>query len=141
MVKVQIAERVNAPAAEVWRLFVSDRAEELVVSLFAEKLTMENTEAGLVRTTFLPDGAVVKERLDFLDEKNFVCRYTVIERGPLPYKSYRGGIRLEKDGENACVVNLHSEFEPLGMSDDDAAGFYRKFNLDGVNKIREILCA
>lgn len=141
MVKVQIVERVNAPATEVWRLFVSDRAEELVVSLFAKAMTMKETDEGLVRTTILQDGAVVKERLDFLDERNFVCRYTVIERGPLPYKSYRGGIRLEPVGTDACVVNLHSEFEPLGMSDEDAAAFYRKFNLDGVNKIREILGA
>jgi len=139
MVKVQLRERVDAPASEVWRLFVTDRAEELVVSLFAKGLAMDETADGLVRTTFLPDGGVVRERLDFIDNENFTCRYTVVERGPLPYKSYRGGIRLEPLSDDACYVNLHSDFEPLGMGDEEAAAFYRKFNLDGVNKIRELL--
>jgi len=126
---------------ERYRRFVAARAEELVVSLFAKGLAMDETAEGLVRTTFLPDGGVVRERLDFLDNENFTCRYTVVERGPLPYKSYRGGIRLEPHGDDACFVNLHSDFEPIGMGEEEAAAFYRKFNLDGVNKIREILGA
>ncbi len=139
MVKVQISEYIDAPAAAVWELYVGDRAEELVVGLFAIRLTMEETKDGLVRTTYLPDGSVVRERLDYLDNDNFTCRYTVIEPGMLPYKSYCGGIRLDPLSENACTINLHSDFEPLGMLDVDAAAFYRKFNLDAVEKIRELL--
>lgn len=141
MIHVEIDEPVAAPAEAVWDCYVGSRAEELVVSLFAERFAMEGEGPGAVRTTWLPDGSAIVERIESIDHDRLTCTYTVVDSGPFPFADYRGRIAIERDGADSCIVRLAADFTATGMTDEDAADQYRQHNLAGIAQIRELLGA
>lgn len=142
MVHAQIEQRVEAAAELVWDCYVGGRAEDLVVGVFAERLETDGSGVGTVRTTYLRDDAgFIRERIELFDEENLTCAYVLLDAGPLPYATYQGKFRIERDGPDACIIHHQSEFTPIGMTDAEGTAFYKEFNLAGIDKIRELLAA
>ena len=140
MTHVEIEESVAAPGEDVWDCYLGSRAEELAIGIYAESIVTEGAGVGSVRISKLLGGAgEVRERLDMLDEENLICRYSVIERGPLPFADYKGEITIIREGPTACTIKLKADFTPVGMSEADSVALYMRNNHAGIAKMKKLL--
>jgi len=140
MTHVEIEERIGASAESVWDCFLGSRSKEMAIGVYAESIEIEGEGEGSIRTSQLLGGAgQIKERIDMLDEDNFVCHYSVIERGPMPFADYKGKIILTPDGADACIVKLQAEFTPVGVSEQDSIDMYMANNHGGIAKMKTML--
>lgn len=140
MTHVEIEERIEAPAEAVWDCFLGSRSHEMAIGVYAESIETEGEGEGAIRTSQLLGGVgEIRERIDVFDEENFLCRYSVIDRGPMPFADYRGQIRITPDGPGACIVNLQADYTPEGMSEQDSIDMYMANNHGGIAKMKELL--
>lgn len=140
MTHVEIEERIEASAEAVWDCLLGSRSAELAIGIYAESVEIDGEGVGSIRTSQLLGGAgTIRERIDQLDEAGFLCRYSVVDRGPLPFADYRGQIKLTPEGADACVVKLEADFTPAGMSEQDSVDLYLSNNHGAIAKIREFL--
>lgn len=140
MTHVEIEERIEASAEAVWDCLLGSRSAELAIGIYAESVEIDGEGVGSIRTSQLLGGAgTIRERIDQLDEAGFLCRYSVVDRGPLPFADYRGQIKLIPEGADACVVKLEADFTPAGMSEQDSVDLYLSNNRGAIAKIREFL--
>lgn len=140
MTHVEIEERIEAPADDVWDCYVGSRGEELARGIYAESATTEGEGVGAVRTSVLLDGAgTIRERIVEFDTENYVCRYLVIERGPLPFADHQGLIQITPLGASACLLKLTADFTPDGMSEQESIDLYLQNNHGGIDKLKTML--
>jgi len=141
MTHVEIEERINAPAEDVWDCYLGSRAEELAVGVYAESITTEGQGIGSVRTSILLNGeGVVKERIDEFDEQTLHCGYSVIDPGPMPFSNYRGQIDVTRDGPNACFLKLQADYlPPAGVTEQESIDLYLQNNKGGIAKLKVLL--
>lgn len=141
MTHVEIEERIQAPAEDVWDCYLGSRAEELAVGVYAERISTEGEGVGSVRTSILLDGAgVIRERIDEFDAQNLHCGYSVIDPGPLPFSNYRGQIDVTRDGPGACILKLQADYSPpAGVSEQESIDLYLRNNHGGIAKLKALL--
>ena len=140
MTHIEIEQRINAPAAAVWDCYLGSRAEELAIGVYADRITTQGQGQGSVRTSQLLGGAgVIKERIDEFDEHNMLCRYSLIDRGPMPFADYTGTIKVTPDGDNTCILRLEADYTPVGMSEAESINLYRQNNLGGIAAMKTLL--
>ncbi len=140
MTHVEIEQRIEAAAELVWDCYLGSRSEELAIGVYAESIVIEGSGAGSVRVSQLLGGAgVIRERIDVLDDKNMVCHYSVIERGPLPYGDYRGQINVTPQGPDACILKLQADFTPIGMTEEESTELYMQNNLQGIARMKTLI--
>jgi hypothetical protein len=60
------------------------------------------------------------ERLDALDHDAKSITYSILEAGPLPVRNYQATMQLAPSGESATTLTWFSDFEPEGVSEEDA---------------------
>lgn len=140
MVHIGFEQNVNAAAAEVWDCYMGSRALELATGVYAESITVEGEGVGSVRVSkLLGGGGTLRERLDALDEKNFHCKYSVIERGAMPFADYKGEIKVTPTGPNTCILRLQADFTAVGMGEQQCIALYLDNNLKGIAKMKAML--
>lgn len=140
MTQVEIVERIEAPAEQVWDCYLGSRAEELAIGIYAESVSTEGQGAGAVRTSVLLGGTgTIRERIETFDPETFSCSYRVIDRGPLPFADYLGQIRITPEGVHACVLKLQAHFTPVGMSEQASIALYLQNNHAGIARMKSFL--
>lgn len=140
MVHIAFEQNVNAPAAAVWDCYLGSRAEELAIGVYAESIVTEGSGVGSVRVSKLLGGAgTLRERIDDLDEKNFLCRYSVIDRGPMPFADYKGQVKITPTGPDSCILKLQADFVAVGVSEQQSIAMYLDNNLKGIAKMKMLL--
>eukprot|EP00253_Pinus_taeda_P017293 PITA_17293 len=85
------------------------------------------------------DFSFVKERVDELDEENFVYKYTVIEGGPLGNKlsSASFEVKLVPRKEGGCVASWTCNYETLpGVQPDE--GNIKEVKEDSLALLRKV---
>ncbi len=134
MIHAEIDEAIDAPVAQVWALFRDfGGVQRYTPSL--ESCTLEGEGIGAVRTLTLPGGAVLRERLEALDDPGTRLQYSILD-GPLPVQDYLATVQLRADGET-CRVQWSSDFEAPALEEAAAIelieGVYRG-GLEGIRK-------
>lgn len=126
----QIAVRIRAPAAAVWRFFdwpnmaLFYPAGQLRRVEYIEKSPVP----GAVRELRFADGMQVSERLELYEPDVFHLVYRVIDTGSAPLAEYRGDLRITAAGPEACSVRLACEFTPLGAPAEEFVSFWKSLN-------------
>ena len=139
MTNVKIEERINAPAKDVWECLFDP---ELVIGVYAETVDIKGSGEGAIRTSkLLGDNGTIVERIDVFDEQNWLCRYSVIDRGPMPFKDYTGLIKITPTGQNSCIVKLEGNFVAIGMSEQESIDLYMQNNHTALCKVKKMLPA
>lgn len=129
MPSVELAGRIEAPAEDIWEVMVGSGKEELLTTLYADKVEMDGDGAGSIVTTTLKAGAgVIKEQILESNPEDMVLRYQLVDSGPLPYGNYRGQIRIIPSGNNACTVTFECHFVPVGIDSEIATKVWREHN-------------
>jgi hypothetical protein len=85
----------------------------------------EGEGIGALRTITMRNGGEIVDRLDALGE--FTYSYSIVT-SPLPLKTYRATMTVEPLGDAKSKLTWSGEFEPAGISDEEAralvAGMY-----------------
>ncbi|WP_282606033.1 SRPBCC family protein [Pelagibius sp. Alg239-R121] len=127
---------IDHPAEEVWALIGEyghlDKWHPAVVKL---ELSGDGGN-GLFRTLTLPDGAVLKEKLQSYSLDDMSYSYSIVE-GPLPVQNYVSKITVRPgDTAGQSVIEWSSSFEPAGVEEAEAqkiiGGIYTA-GFDGIN--------
>jgi hypothetical protein len=90
----------------------------------------ERIDEGRSRRLTLSSGMQMVEQL--LDEGEKQYTYTISE-GPLPITNYVSTLRVRSAGDGACVVEWESEFDPVGIPDDQAVAIIEAIYDAGLN--------
>lgn len=127
---------IEAAASAVWEK-VSD-FNGLGAFVQGVESSMEGEGVGAVRTLKLPDGAVVKERLEAHDEDAMSLTYTILE-GPLPVANYHSTMKVTAQGENSSKVDWTSEFDAVGAPEAAAVAGLEELYNGGLAGLKELL--
>jgi len=136
MVSVKVSERVEASAEKVWELF-RDFGGLQRFSPQIEKVTVAGQGIGAVRTLSLPGGTTLQERLEAFDDAGRRLQYAIVA-GPIPVASYLATIEVKDEGK-ACRIDWSSNFEPKGMTDDQARGMIEGVYKGGIAGVKKAL--
>jgi carbon monoxide dehydrogenase subunit G len=136
MVTVKVSERVEAPAERVWELFRDFGGIQRFSSGF-EKVEVSGSGIGAVRTITLPGGAALQERLEAFDDRGRKLQYAIVG-GPIPVSGYLATIEVKDEGA-ACRIDWSSQFEPKGISDEQARGMIEGVYKGGIAGVRKAL--
>lgn len=127
MAKVRRSKAFEVSANDMWKR-VGDfhRAQTWLPGIEKE----EKTEDGRGRRLTLGGGMQMVEQL--LDEGKHQYTYTITE-GPLPITNYVSTLRVREAGEGACIVEWESEFDPVGIPDEQAVAIVESIYDAGLN--------
>lgn len=127
MAKVQKSKAFDVSAEQMWeRVGDFHRLQTWLPGIEKE----EKVEDGRARRLTLGNGMHMVEQL--LDEGQRQYTYTISE-GPLPIKNYVSTLRVREAGSDACVVEWESEFDPVGIPDDQAVAMVEAIYDAGLN--------
>lgn len=114
---VSMKTQINASAADVWAVIGDFNALPKFVAAAVES-KIEGEGLGAVRVITLPDGAILKERLEAYDGEGMVLKYSLAE-GPLPVENYLASMAVTPT-EDGCEFEWSSRFDANGVSDEEA---------------------
>jgi hypothetical protein len=132
MTHVQVDGEIAAAPDAVWAL-VGDFGG--FVTALGGKVELDGDGIGTRRTIKFGSRAVV-ERLDALDPEARSITYSILEAGPLPVRDYQATMKLAPSGEGATTLTWFSDFEPDGVSEDDAITAVRGVYDGGIAGLR-----
>jgi hypothetical protein len=98
----------------------------------------EGEGIGALRTLTLADGRVIVDRLEAQTANSY--SYSIVT-SPLPYKSYRATMAVAPIDAHSTRFTWIGEFEPLGMSDEEAIVFTRGVYAMGIGLMQKTLAA
>jgi hypothetical protein len=127
MAKVQKSKAFEVSADDMW-LRVGDfhRLQTWLPGIEKE----EKVDDGKGRKLTLGNGMHMVEQL--LDEGEKQYTYTISE-GPLPITNYVSTLRVRSAGDASCIVEWESEFDPVGIPDDQAVAMVEAIYDAGLN--------
>lgn len=136
MASVKVTERVAAGADRVWELF-RDFGGVKRFTPQIESCTLDGEGVGAVRTITMPGGVRLQERLEAFDDAARTLRYSIVD-GPVPLGDYLSTIRVSEDGEG-CSIDWSSQFEPKGVSEEQARSIVEGIYRGGIAGVRKHL--
>src|SRR4051812_46490750 len=116
MAHVHMEGEIDATPDKVWTV-VGDFAG--FVKVLGAPVELEGEGVGSRRTIALGSHSIV-ERLEELDDGRRRISYSILEPGPLPVQNYRATMQLSPAGESRSTLAWWSDFEPLGVSEEEA---------------------
>ena len=135
MINVSMKTQINASVADVWAIVGDFNALPKFVEA-AVTSHVDGEGVGSVRTISLPDGNILKERLEKLDSDATTLKYSIVE-GPLPVVNYLSTMAISST-EGGCQLAWSSQFDAQGLPEEEArnaiAGIYQ-MGFDGLSKI------
>jgi carbon monoxide dehydrogenase subunit G len=137
MVSVKVSERVEASADAVWDLF-RDFGGIQRFSAGIEKVELEGSGIGAVRTITVPGGVTLQERLEAFDDRGRRLQYAIVG-GPIPVTGYLATIEVKDEGSQGCRIDWSSHFEPKGINDDQARGMIEGVYKGGIAGVKKAL--
>jgi hypothetical protein len=118
MSKVKMETRIPAPAATLWKTIGGFNSLADWNPAF-EKSQATGEAKGSTRTLTLAGGGNIEERLEELNDKEKLYRYTILS-GPVPVADYSAELRVKDNGDGTSTVEWSSEFKPKGAPEADA---------------------
>ncbi len=116
MTKVSLQSTVKVSPDQLWKLIGQFNAlPDWHPAVRSSKLE----DNGRLRRLNLMGGGEIVERLETIDEKDRMYRYSIVS-GPLPVANYTATLHVRDDGKGNAVVDWSSEFEPAGAAEMDA---------------------
>ena len=127
MAKVLKSKAFDVPAEDMWRR-VGDfhRLQTWLPGIEKE----EKIDDGRKRRLTLGGGMEMIEQLLDASERQYT--YSIAE-GPLPIENYVSTLRVRDAGPDACVVEWESEFDPVGIPDEQAVAIVEAIYDAGLN--------
>jgi hypothetical protein len=133
MAHVHMEGEIEATPDTVWGL-VGDFGG--FITALGIPVDLDGQGIGTRRTIKVGPDPIV-ERLDELDDGRQRITYSILEPGPLPVQSYRATMQLSPSGESRSTLAWWSDFEPRGVSEDDAVAAVRGVYEGGIAAVQK----
>lgn len=134
MSKVSLQSTFHVSPDKIWKLIGQFNA----LPDWHPAIQSSNLEGdGRVRRLKLMGGGEIVERLETIDEKDRLYRYSIVS-GPLPVANYTATLRVCDDGKGNSVVEWSSEFEPAGAAEIDAMKTVRGIYQAGFDSLKKM---
>lgn len=78
----------------------------------AGSVRLEGEGIGMIRHLDIPELGQVSERLDQLDNANYLLAYTMISKRMIGMARYSAVVQVESRGKQQCCLQWRGEFEP-----------------------------
>jgi hypothetical protein len=136
MAQVKVEGDVAAPIEDVWKLvgdfvgFISSQGLEVAG---------EGQGIGMLRTITIGSMTIV-ERLEALDDSNHRTSYSIVS-GPIPVTDYLSTIELTSAGDAVTKVTWSSNFEPTGITEEQAIQMIEPTYQGGIKALRKHFAA
>lgn len=101
-----------------------------------EACVQEGEGIGALRTLYLDDGREIVDRLEAQDDYSY--SYSIVT-SPLPYRRYRATMAVEPLDAANTLFRWTGEFEPLGISEEEAITFTRNVYAMGIGLMRRTI--
>ncbi len=96
----------------------------------------EGEGVGALRTITMDDGRVIVDRLEDFGGRHY--SYSIVE-SPLPFHRYLAKMEVMPLSEEKCQLVWSSDFEPKGMSDEEAIEYIEGVYHWGISMMIETL--
>ena len=136
MAKVSLQSAYNISPDQIWALIGTFSA----LSDWHPAIQSSRRENdSQVRRLSLLDGGEIVERLETLDEKERLYRYSAVNR-QLPIANYTATLRVCDDGADQAVGDWSGEFEPApGIRDNEAINVVQDIYQAGFDNLKKCL--
>lgn len=119
MPEIRIEEELRASADAVWPV-VSDFAGITRYMAGLEKVEVQGSGIGAVRTVSVAGGNKLQERLEAFDPGARSFSYSILP-GALPVQNYLATVKLAEAGPGRSRITWSARFDAPGMSDAQSA--------------------
>ena len=135
MAKVSLQSSFAISPDEVWKLIGKFNAlPEWHPAIQSSKLE----DGGRLRRLSILGGGEVVERLETIDEKDRLYRYSIVS-GPLPVANYTATLRVRDDGKGNALVEWSSEFDPVkGAPEQEAVNVIQNVYQTGLDNLKKM---
>lgn len=114
MSKVKVSKMsemiVNLNAQKVWEKLVDFGGTEKFVPDLIEKVIVEGSGIGAVRTIYIKGGGEIIEKLTSIDRSKLEMKFIILST-PMPVFNYEGVFTVISQEENKCNVRFESIYE------------------------------
>ncbi|MDJ0848655.1 MAG: SRPBCC family protein [Myxococcota bacterium] len=137
MSHVTIRREIEAPAGSVWDLVANfERGLEPRAGVVHSEV--EGGGVGCLRTTEFAGGDVLRECLEYLDERQR-CYRVLVEAESIPVTNCRISAHVDELPGGRCRLEWDLDFEPEGITEARACGMIEGICVGFTNSIREIV--
>ena len=138
MASVSIHHEFPFHGDEVWALIAEFGAiDKLLNPETVLEVKCDGNEVGSTRWITLQDGAVVEERIEYLDPAARRMIYSIVGESPLPVTEYLATAKVSESEEGRCSLDWQSTFVPKGdktMAEKVMLGLYT-FAIGRINSL------
>ena len=124
MTEVIVSKSIQVPASKAWGMLSSFKGIEAFSPI--ERSITQGHGAGAKRTCFMPDGAVIHEVLDSVENQEMEMQYSITE-GPFPITGYVSTIKVSALDNNQCKISWGCEFESSEDVKNDMHALFEGF--------------
>jgi Polyketide cyclase / dehydrase and lipid transport len=129
MAKAAVTQKFDLTADALWDLIGDFGNTSKWSGSPPEACVQEGEGIGALRTLTLQDGRQIVDRLDGEGERTY--SYSIVT-SPLPVASYSATMAVTQIDEKSCELKWSGEFEPKGMSDEQAVAFFTNVYHSGI---------
>jgi carbon monoxide dehydrogenase subunit G len=120
MPEIRIEEEIRAAADAVWPV-VSDFAGITRFMAGLEKVEVQGSGIGAVRTVTVTGGNKLQERLESFDPKARSFSYSILP-GAMPVQNYLATVKLADAGAGRSRITWSARFDAPGMPEAQSGG-------------------
>lgn len=135
MTKVSMTTHIPISAENVWDIIGHFNA---LPDWHPAVESSELKEDGKVRRLALVGGGTIVERLERIDDSERLYRYSIVE-SPLPVTNYVAEFHVKPDDHGTgCTVEWSSDFDPKGVSINDATQVIQGIYQAGFDNLKKL---
>lgn len=118
MIEVQVEKTANVDTEQLW-LKLSDFGD---LSWFPgpQKIESIGSGPGMVRRIYLPEGGVIEEKLESLDNTQKSLTYSIAQTPAFPFSDYQAKVSVTEAGEKQAAVIWQSRFDAGEVPESEA---------------------
>ena len=135
MAKASSTMQLNVSAEQVWNLIGGFNA---LPDWHPAVEKSELEDGGKIRRLSLVGGGSIVERLERIDDKEHVYRYSIVE-SPLPVGDYAAELHVRANEQgDGCTIEWSGEFEPRGVTPTEAVEVIRGIYQAGFDNLKKL---
>jgi hypothetical protein len=136
MANASVKHVFNVAADQLWDLIGDFGDTKKWSGSPPEACVSSGQGVGALRTLTFPDGRQIVDRLDAVGERTY--SYSVVT-SPLPVSSYSATMAVSPIDATSCEFNWRGEFQPTGVTDDQASQFFENVYRSGIAMMEKSL--
>jgi hypothetical protein len=117
---------VNLSAEKVWKKLVDFRGTEKFVPDLIERVIVEGSGVGAIRTIYIKGGGEIIEELSFLDSGKLEMKFIILST-PMPVFNYEGIFTVKPKEEDKCEVKFESIYEVSVQQKEEMSDIIKNF--------------